>query len=186
MAVQVAVLCGVEKLGREMALALACEGLVVDAQPDVYLLVDAPWGWATSSRVPVALEEAVIVTDNPCPEYRLDLLDERPAALLGNASISDIVRTLSHWQTDELPCLKNRSLLTSAERAVLRLAAKGLRTKKMAKQRGISEGRVKNILGAIYYKLGLNGQTELSLYYYGCWHVLYERGWEPPRSTRDF
>jgi DNA-binding CsgD family transcriptional regulator len=184
--VRVAVHCGVEKLGWEMARALEHEGLVICAHPDRHLVVDAPWGWVMSSQVPIALEGAVIVTDNPCPEYRLDLLDERPAALLSNASIADIVRALPLLQTDELPCTENLSPLTFGERAILRLAAKGLRNKEIAKQRGISEGRVKNVLGTIYYKLGLSAQSQLPLYYYGCWHVLYERGWESPRSTRDF
>jgi DNA-binding CsgD family transcriptional regulator len=167
-----------------MALALSCEGLVVDAQPDVYLLVDAPWGWATSSRVPVALEGAIVITDNPCPEYRLDLLDERPAALLSKASLSDITQVLSRLSDASHPAMRSTlvSPLTPMERIVLKLSAKGLTNKVIARRQGIGEQRVKNLLQSIYQKLKLRSRVQLAHYYYGNWHVLED--WGPPPHSR--
>jgi DNA-binding CsgD family transcriptional regulator len=182
MVVRAAVHCGIDKLGWEMARALEREGLVICAYPDWHLVVDAPWGWAISGQVPVTLEGAVIVTDNPCPEYRLDLLDERPVELLSKVSMSDIAHVLNTLGDTRVPS-PVYSPLTLTERAVLRLAAKGHTNKSIAKCRGIGEQRVKNLLSSIYQKLALRSQVQLAHYYYGNWHIL--EGWELSRHSRD-
>lgn len=146
------------------------------------LLIDAPWGWAPPEMRHVCPTQTVVVSDNPCPEYRLDLLEHRPAALLHNVSMEQLAYHLKD------PCLAQpspRSVLTPMERLTLRLLAHGRSPKQVAQHREISEGRVKNTVASIYQKLGLSSKAHLTLYYFGLWHVLMAEGWEPPRNTRD-
>lgn len=186
MTVQIEIHCGIEKLGQEVATALGSRGVISGShfRSERRLVIDAPWGWALSKQASSIIKKAVIVTDNPCPEYRLDILGQNPEALLSKASIADIVQALTLSTTGDLyPYIT--SPLTLGERRILRLSAKGLRNKKIAQARRISVGRVKNILTNIYQKLYLNSQAQLTLYYFGSWHALSEEGWKPPRHVRD-
>jgi two-component system nitrate/nitrite response regulator NarP len=53
--------------------------------------------------------------------------------------------------------------LSSRERGVVALVARGLRNKEIAAELGISEGTVKVNLHRIYMKLGINSRTELTI-----------------------
>ncbi|ADI13501.1 helix-turn-helix transcriptional regulator [Truepera radiovictrix] len=176
------VLAGLEALAVGLAEGLRAFGVAIDAAARDTLLVDAPWGWAPPRLRHLCPAQMVVVSDNPCPEYRLHLLEHRPRALLHNVSIEQLAEHLQD------PCLAQpspRSSLTPAEQFTLRLLAHGRSPKQVAHHREVSEGRVKNTVSAIYQKLGLKSQAHLTLYYFGLWHVLMESGWEPPRRKRD-
>jgi DNA-binding CsgD family transcriptional regulator len=173
---------GLKDLEREVTQGLSSFGVAVATDAPKTLLVDAPWGWAPSEMKHLCPTQTVVVSDNPCPEYRLDLLEHRPIALLHNVSVERLAEHLKN------PCLLHPpppSSLTPAERLTLRLLAHGRSPKQVAQHREISEGRVKNVVSTIYQKLGLKSQAHLTLYYFGLWHVLMAQGWEPPRGTRD-
>jgi DNA-binding NarL/FixJ family response regulator len=119
----------------------------------------------------------IIVSDNPCPEYRLDLLDQGPIALLSDASVLDIVKvlrgTLPPQQLYATP-------LTGVERATLRLIATDHGSCAIAQTRDVSEQAVKNTISALYRKLHLRTRLQAAHYYFGNWHLLLKRGWTPP------
>jgi two-component system nitrate/nitrite response regulator NarP len=53
--------------------------------------------------------------------------------------------------------------ITARERAIVGLAAQGVRNREIADQLGITEGTVKVYLHRIYEKLGVSNRTELAL-----------------------
>lgn len=178
---------GIAKLRYDVEQGLLCAGVSVESRANRQLVLDAPWGWAESwFRSPrTERDGVVVVTDNPCPEYRLNLVEQEPIALLTAVSLSDIVRALIQVNTGARHVPHIPTPLTSGERKVLQLVAKGYRNKEVAAERGVSEGRIKNVVRDIYLKLGLNSQVSLVHYYYGNWLVLLENGWEPPLHARN-
>lgn len=171
---------GLEKLGYEISQALPRFGVAVASDANLNLLIDAPWGWAPPQMQHICPAHTVVVSDNPCPEYRLDILEHHPAALLHNVSIEQLAGHLKNpCRARPLPC----SPLTPTERLTLRFLVHGRSPKQIAQCREISEGRVKNTVAVIYQKLGLKSKAHLTLYYFGLWHVLMAEGWTPPRSN---
>lgn len=169
--------CGLPKLEHEVRQGLTLCDLEVAAGAPKTLLLDAPRGWAPPQLRDVRPCEMVIVSDNPCAEYRLELLEHSPAALLSNVSIAEIAEHLKNPSDYRPPILA--SPLTPTERLTLRLLACGRSPKQIAQQRNVSEGGVKNTVGIIYQKLGLKSRAHLTLYYFGLWHVLEADGWKP-------
>ena len=146
-----------------------------------HLLFDAPRGWAGSLDT-LPGEPTIVVTDNICPEYKLDLLDKAPAALIEGLSLWEVVATLNAVRAGERRCPEVTSPLTLTERHTLKLAALGLEAKAIAKIRSTSPGTVNNTLCVIYQKLRLKSRVELTHYYLGHWHLL--QGWQPPSEVR--
>ena len=60
--------------------------------------------------------------------------------------------------------LITEALLTSNERAILRLLAHGLSNDEIARRTGLSEGMVRTYLGEVYRKLGLPGREAAAQY----------------------
>lgn len=168
---------GLATLQDEVAAALASLGLCVVQDGAIDLILDAPLGWALEK---VSTRPVIIVSDNPCPEYRLDLLDTEPIALLSDASVLDIAKvlrgTLPPQQLYETP-------LTAVERATLRLIATDHSSPAIAQTRGVSEQAVKNTISALYQKLHLKTRLQAAHYYLGNWHLLLQRGWTPPQHV---
>lgn len=178
--------CKLEKLREEVEYGLASHRVSVSHQAKLALLVDAPWGWAQGRISSLNMATTLVLSDNPCPEYCLDLLSYDPITFLSGVSIEDIAYTLNKlFCGDQVAsCTAFSSSLTPTERLTLQLIAKGHTPKQIANIRGISGARVKNTLQVIYQKLGLNSRAQLALYYYGVWHVLEEAGWERPKHRR--
>jgi hypothetical protein len=86
--------CGIAQLRAEVTLALTDLGMAVGPKAHTALVLDAPVGWALWRCQQLEQPRSVIVSDNPCPEYRLDLLENYPATLLSGASVADIVMAL--------------------------------------------------------------------------------------------
>lgn len=82
-------------------------------------------------------------------------LAEVLAKLVGEQSVDD-------RQVDQLFSRRLSSLpLTARERELVVLVLKGLPNKDIARQFGIGEQTVKNYLGTVYQKLGVNSRSEL-------------------------
>jgi DNA-binding CsgD family transcriptional regulator len=161
------VCCGDEQLGKELSRLLSQR---VSYQK-IRLLLDIPRGWL-STLESTSFSQTLIVTDNPCPEYQLDLLGHHPAGMVLSLELNCILRAMASLQKGETFLPTVRSSLTRAERSVLYLSAIGRSAKDMAKQRDTSIGTVNNVLHVIYQKLGLGSRVELAHYYFGNWHLL--------------
>ncbi len=120
--------CGLSGLEREVAQGLTHLGLEVALGAPKTLLIDAPWGWAPPQLCKGCHKQTVVVSDNPCAEYRLELLEHRPAALLSNVSVEELAEHLINPSTYLPPIFA--SPLTPTERLTLRLLAYGRTSKK--------------------------------------------------------
>lgn len=162
--------CGLEVLSDEVSEALQQTGFA-PTHPLV-LLLDAPVGFALAELMMEKLGNAVVVTDNPCPEYWDDLWDLQPQILLaGGHSLQEILHALNRALTGEryrkTPYIP--PVLTRRERDVLRLSAMAKSNAEIASQLGIGEKTVKNHLSNIYSKLNLSHRGQLQTYYWGQW-----------------
>jgi DNA-binding NarL/FixJ family response regulator len=181
----VAVVSGLEPL--RAAVAEALKGFagetVCDTAPTC-IYVDGPPGWALTQAPRFRRHASLVISDNPCPEYRLALLTARPAGLIENAQLGDIAQALACIRAGERLRPEVASLLSPSERRTLRLIAQGYALKTIMRRRGVSEGTLRNTVSAIYGKLGLKSHAQLVLYFYGNWHTLrVYHGWQPPRPV---
>jgi DNA-binding CsgD family transcriptional regulator len=178
--------CGIASLEQELIRALKAS--FVDVRPSATwkLLCDAPIGWAVVQTATID-SSTIIVTDNPCPEYRLFLIEQHPAAVVSNLSVDDVISTLDAVRrgTRLYPTLKTP--LTDAERMTLHLIARGHQMHDIARRRGVGVSTVRNTVSELYSKLQLNSHVKLALYYYGCWEILkLEHGWSPQHYLRVY
>ncbi len=118
----------------------------------------------------------VVVTENPCPEYALDLCDFEPGVLLtgSRSTAAEISRALERVETGQPrispPGLD--SLLLPSERAILRFLPAGTCNKRIARSLGLSHRTVRNRLVNIAEKLKLENRTQIAMYYTGQWQWL--------------
>lgn len=141
-------LCGLPRLEHEITQGLIAFGVKATPAASNALLIDAPLGWAPLQLHDLHPAQTLIVSDNPCAEYQLELLEHCPAALLSGVSIREIAEHLKDAADYQPPILA--SPLTPTERLTLRFSACERSTKQIAQHRDISEGRVKNTVGAVY------------------------------------
>ena len=142
------------------------------------LLIDVPLGWAALQHDEIDFSSCIIFSDNRCPTYVLDLIDLHPRAIveLGGVTNLNVILKATEDGSKLYPVLNTP--LTLAQRRVVRLIARGLSNKAIAKKLDISEQTVKNTLSACYQKIGLDSRVALSHYYYGSWHLI--DNWTPP------
>jgi DNA-binding CsgD family transcriptional regulator len=159
-------------------------GIEVDDQADLFLLLDGPLGWAfyEFEYVKCLYRNILIISDNPCPEYQLDLLSLRPFGLLSNVSLHDIVKTLEGFPTGP-PYPDPLSPLSPRERETLKLVATDHSNDAIARLRNIETQTVKNTLHGIYQKLNLKSRIQVTHYYFGHWFNL--RSWSPPPNLSE-
>ena len=139
-------------------------------------VVDEPLGWAFAA-VGGELEDCVVLTDNRCPTYLMNLWDFGPRNVLPLTPLSDLTRLLTTSAGPLAPATLS-SPLTPAERHTVRLIAEGYTNREIAQRRHVSEGVVRNTVNAIHQKLNLYARVHIAFYYYGQWHLLTE--WEHP------
>jgi len=181
-------MCGVSALTDQIESALSTFGWVRHPEASLTLVVDGPWGFALRSLQNSAPDCAVVVSDNPCPEYWEDLWDFDPCALLvGGHNLPDIVKALTRVQAGEVfrQMPHHDSPLTVGERQLLRAAASGLENKQVACEQQLSVGTVKNGLNRVFEKLGLKNRTQAALYYWGLWQWLEPHPSRPPKGARN-
>ena len=169
--------CGLAKLRAEVTASLEILGASVTSESDNHLILDAPLGWALWKCEELTGKRVFIVTDNPCPEYKLDLLSKGPSALMSNVSVADIYQVLGK-AINPYPTL--RTPLSRCERLTLHLVATDHSNCDIARIRAVEEQTVKNTVLTIYHKLYFNSRLQAAYYYFGKWHLLHQKGWTPP------
>lgn len=175
---EVQLLCISEEFRDEFARTLAARRVDINTKAVWFLLVDQPSGWALKAHLELDPRRLIISTDNPCPEYRLDLQERYPAALTWLMPIDKLVIDINTVQKDEWIHSKPLTPLTPTERLTLQMVAEEKTNKEIANARGVSVKTVKNTLSIIYLKLGLESRLQAFHYYYGQWRWLCN--WKPP------
>ena len=143
--------------------------------PIKVIVIDRPIGWAFLEQHLPDMNKTLILSDNPCPEYRLRLLECGPLGLVGEVSLRAVLCAAQTLRLGALTPPATKTCLTPAERTCLHLAAIGKTNKEIAVARDVTEGVVKNSLNAINHKLGFKTRIQLAHYYHGNWHLLRER-----------
>lgn len=178
MEVVVCVHCGDAVFKEMFERGLEAQGFQLCGDGGFDLLVDRPLGWAMREHPDIDFGRCIILSDNLCPPYRLDLLDKQPAALIHLTDGDALLPTLMIVQAGNTVHPKVKTPLTAAERKTLRLTALGYKNAEIAEQRGVTVKTVKNSLTEIYKKTKLRSRVEIAYYYVGHWHLI--RNWEKP------
>ena len=150
---------------------LVVSGILADGGPVEQVLVDLPRGWILEDRI-ADPQRTIIVSDNPCPEYKLDLLELRPAALVEQLTVEAIGKAVRLLQSGQAVSSTASTCLTPTERFSLRLIASGRSVEEAAAEREVKAGTMRNTVHMLYSKLGLSSAVQLSHYYYGNWALL--------------
>ena len=138
--------------------------------PAASLVLDWPVGFAFQVVTPESAASSFVLTQNACPEYLDDLWN---LGLLGLAyrsrTLEELAELLRRAETQERVRLTpaQRSPLTPAEGDWLRLVARGLANKEIARELGIANQTVQNGLTRVFQKLGCDGRSEAILHYWG-------------------
>ena len=175
---KIGLFCGSEKRHDDFAMFLETRGFNVTSNASHHLLVDEPLGWVSLKLTELQPDCCIIASQNPCPAYRLDLLDPKPAALVYPQNEEVLLKTISVVQAGKRVYPELYTPLTVSERRTLRFVAQGYTNKEVARLRRVKEGTIKNTLSAIYAKLHLTSRVQAAHYYFGNWHLLID--WVPP------
>lgn len=138
--------------------------------PAISLVLDWPVGFAFQTVTPESAASSFVLTQNPCPEYLDDLWN---LGLLGLAyrsrTLEELAELLRRAEVQERMRLTpaDCSPLTRAEGDLLRLVARGLANKEIARELGIANQTVQNGLTRVFQKLGVEGRTGAMLHYWG-------------------
>ena len=145
------------------------DNMELSKQAPIDIILDAPWGFAFSVSPKIANNKTITITDNSCGEYHLDLLDLNPMVLIAKPiGLDDIKLAIEMVATgNSFQKIPNyQSPLTKTERKALQLCALNGDIKQVAKSMRISSGTLRNCLSEIYFKLDLDGMSDLALYYF--------------------
>ena len=134
------------------------------------IILDAPWGYAFKAMSLVETPNSLILTDNPCGEYLLDLWDLSPTVLIGRETPLDdfifFVKQAAQGHEHKV-CIAYQTPLTKTERKTLSLCADNPNLSRAAQHMHVSHGTLKNTLSHVYSKLELQGLADLRSYYFG-------------------
>lgn len=169
----VEVLCANRTL--RVALERQLQPLAANFETLPTLFVDAS-GHRATHRLANGAEGVVVMTDNPCQEYWLDVLAVNPAGFLaGDIAPEHITQAFEAvargQQVRHHPCCD--SPLWPKERTVLRLVAEGLEPEEVSAQLKIRRSVVRNYVASITMKLRLarglvfTTRIQLANYYWG-------------------
>lgn len=173
------VLCGISTIMHTIVHHLEQHGFAYDPDAPITVILDTPYGFAmqTLAALPATAHRRIVVTWNPCAEYRADLGEMHPDVLLTdpslNGDLTAAIRRVARGECCE-ETLRVPTSLTPTERQMLRLLAHGYATQQIAEQLCVQGQTVRNTLTTIYQKLGLTSRNEAMLYYWGTWHAFTE------------
>src|SRR5919112_616013 len=164
------VLCGVAHLRELVTGTLLNLGFDIEVDAPIKLVLDFPYGYGFDTLKTLTNERSrlIIVTWNPCREYREDLWEMKPGALFAGEVFErqNLVETLAE-SVDHLledGCYRltpgPSTSLTHRERIVLRYVARACSNRRIAQQLGLQEQTAKNILRCVYKKLGVRCHAE--------------------------
>ncbi|WP_424951170.1 response regulator transcription factor [Deinococcus sp.] len=166
------ILCGVPALAAEMQRGLDLSGFT--SPVEMQFIIDAPPGFALSRCGSFATQPTLVLTDNTCIEYLMDLRQAEPTALLaGGNGFENILAALANVAVGESryrgPELK--SCLTHAERQILKNISTGRSDKEIAKKLDRSTKTVGNQISSVLNKLNLKNRTHAIFYYFALDHL---------------
>ena len=164
--------CGDSAFLAGFAVTLDALNISPDVKAEPLLLLDKPTGWAALDHKEVDYSRCIILSDNRCPSYQLDLLERDPAALITFSEAETLPLILKSIDSGKSFYPRVVSPLTPVQRTTLRLVALGHTNKEIAVKRGVAERTVKNALVNIYDKLNLRSRVQASHYYLDNWHLL--------------
>ena len=162
---------------------LRSEGCIVTMHGEVNVTVDVPSGTALFERL--VLTRTVFVTDNPCHEHWLDVLESGVMGFIAGSanwgSLLEAVQCVHHGQQYQKHAVV-LSRLKPAQRKVLRLVALTLDNKSIADKLGVKPQTVRDCISEILEELRsshpellLKNSRQLAFYYWGLWHQLQTR-----------
>jgi DNA-binding CsgD family transcriptional regulator len=152
------VFCGSSSLEGTTIAKLTEYGIAFDPDAVIALVLDAPRGFAVAEieRLLSIGRRVIAMTWSPCPEYWADLGDlgaqivvvgQQPDAVLGTA-VTYAAYGARYQIAPEIP-----TPLTSTERQVLHLLARGYSNKQIAERTCMGYQRIRNIITDIYKSL---------------------------------
>ncbi len=163
---------------------LVTHGLTLDEDAPWHLILDAPLGYASIKLSSLDPARTIIISDNPCADYQVNLLERKPAALLPWLTTEKLIETLREVWSGKNIVATFDPLLAPRERLTLQLIAEGYEINAIAEKMDVTEGTLRNRIHDIYTKLGLNSGVQLSHYYYGRWRLLvHHHNWRPRLSS---
>lgn len=180
--IAIRLLCSSSVFTEELITALSAKCFIVDSRAEWSIVIDLPvgWVWVYLARQSLDLKHSIVVTENPCPEYRRDLSEFGFAAVTSLVSIDCLSKKVYGLCSGNELSTTIMTPLTRAEQLTLKMAASDFSNQQIAEARGVSVGTVKNTLSMIYLKLNLKQRSQASHYYYGRWDQLTLKGWKPP------
>ena len=177
--------CGINTIEDSLAKTLSGYGLEISSVASWHLVYDAPLGYATLKLLSSNPTRTIIVSDNPCPAYQLNLLEHKPAALFSWSDIENRAQAIRNIQLGQTFYPAPMSPLTSKERLTLQLVAEGFDMSAVAQKLRVKDGTLRNRMRTIYTKLGLTSRVQLAHYYYGRWLLLmHYHDWQPPATLK--
>lgn len=119
----------------------------------------------------------LVVTDNPCEEYALDLLDLQVSAVFVGQPDPEAWLEASLYAQSGLRSglgLNFHSTLTCSEREPLKFLPMGWSNARIAAHVGKSERTIRNRVSDVLEKMRFLNRTQLAMYYIGQWQWLDE------------
>jgi DNA-binding NarL/FixJ family response regulator len=131
--------------------------------------------WTVQRLRPHARQRALVITDNPCPEYALDLLElEVSAVFIGEPNPDQWLEASLYARSGVRSGLDHLhvSTLLPSERGLLKYIPLGWGYAQIAEKVGLSPRTVRNRVCVVLEKLHLHNRTQLAMYYTGQWQFL--------------
>jgi DNA-binding CsgD family transcriptional regulator len=160
-------------------------GYVIGSTGAITVFVEETRGSALLHLEHHQVEKVVVITDNPCGAYWLDVLEAQP--IMGFVALgteADIARALRAAQNNT-PMHIHPPItlkLTPLERQVLRHLAFGFSNTEIAQKLQVNAQVVNNYVSTILSKvrathpdLSIRNRTHLAFYYWGNWLILERR-----------
>jgi DNA-binding CsgD family transcriptional regulator len=121
-----------------------------------------PVGWQQGHpRFGYSLEPPTSLTPTPEQEQRIRELFKLLTDESNSEKVQALAAELRHLLTEQPPLRKP----SDQQIGIIELVANGLKNREIADQLGVSSKVVKNYLGNIYDKIGVNNRLELALWY---------------------
>ncbi|MFP4436089.1 MAG: response regulator transcription factor [Chloroflexaceae bacterium] len=174
--VHFAVISGLSALAQLYVDRLTRLGSTYTPTAQIIIILDAPHGFALRlMEMPDKFDDTtrcIVATANTCPEYLQDICDTNVHGLLaGDHDFNVMLAALLHVVAGQrYSTMQVDTILTSAERRVLRLLADGHTNKEIATNIFTTHQCVKNTVAALLSKLELYHRHEAMLYYWGLHH----------------
>lgn len=170
----VSVMCGCAAIAGLLATQLEACGFVVVPATALGLILDMPTGFAfaTLLAATVPARPTVVVTGNTCPEYWDNLVEAGAQILIADGDADyPIAQALMHAIAGARyrATAERATVLTPTERRVLHMLACGCASQQIAEQLRLGRQTVRNMLTAIYHKLGVADRQAAQNYYWGVW-----------------